>query len=236
MQGRATEARNQPELAEATLRRSLADMDRKVKETRRQVNGLDAALSELDMQRNLLVEQITAASQACGQARQQEGILRTSIEASLTEKHKVGFQCACTAAEDTWLQLLLDLVLGFSPRRAHFICSHSCWQGLASWPYLWQTQFGKRRCNHGPKVYIQQPDAREDGCLLANQQNPSHQAAEGLNGVAPSNACLQRCSLHDCILFVRWLSKRLSGSAGLAADDSMAEGNQATGRSCSWQV
>lgn len=89
MQGRATEARNQPELTEATLKRSLADMERKVKETRKQVNGLDAALSELDMQRNLLVEQITAASQACGQARQQEGILRTSIEASLTEKHKV---------------------------------------------------------------------------------------------------------------------------------------------------
>ncbi|KAK9821181.1 hypothetical protein WJX74_006086 [Apatococcus lobatus] len=88
IKGRATEARNQPELTEATLKRSLADMERKVKETRRQLHSLDAQLSELDMQRTLLVDHITAASQACGQARQQEGILRASVEASLTDKHK----------------------------------------------------------------------------------------------------------------------------------------------------
>ncbi len=89
MQGRATEARNQPELTEATLRRSLADMERKVKETRRQAHSLDAQLGELDTQRTVLVDQITAASQACGEARQQEGVLRASVEASLKEKHKV---------------------------------------------------------------------------------------------------------------------------------------------------
>lgn len=67
----------------------MADMERKVKETRRQVHGLDAQLSQLDSQRTLLVDRITAASQACGQARQQEGILRASVDASLTDKHKV---------------------------------------------------------------------------------------------------------------------------------------------------
>ena len=89
MQGRASEARNQPELTEATLRRALADMERKVKDCRRQAHSLDGQLSELDIRRTQLVEYITAASQACGEARQQEGVLRSAVEASLTEKHKV---------------------------------------------------------------------------------------------------------------------------------------------------
>ena len=89
MQGRASEARIQPELTEATLRRALADMDRKVKDCRRQAHSLDSQLGELDARRTELADNITAASQACGEARQQEGVLRTAVEASLTEKHQV---------------------------------------------------------------------------------------------------------------------------------------------------
>ncbi len=89
LQGRASEAKNQPELTEATLRRALADMERKVRECRRQAHGLDGQLGELDTRRTQLMDFITAASQACGEARQQEGVLRSAVEASLTEKHKV---------------------------------------------------------------------------------------------------------------------------------------------------
>ena len=64
-------------------------MERKVKDCRRQAHSLDGQLGELDARRTELVDHITAASQACGEARQQEGALRAAVESALTDKHKV---------------------------------------------------------------------------------------------------------------------------------------------------
>ncbi|KAK9829105.1 hypothetical protein WJX72_003917 [[Myrmecia] bisecta] len=113
--GRAATSKRTPEVTETVLKKALGELERSVRDTKREARATDERLAQLDEERNQLADEVAASTGRCQELQQAEERLRAALDTMQNEKYKA---LVVTAAKQKVVKHLEQILSGTYKFRA----------------------------------------------------------------------------------------------------------------------
>ncbi|DBA91706.1 TPA: hypothetical protein ACH3X1_003305 [Trebouxia sp. C0004] len=88
LKGRAATMKKIPDITEQALKKALGELERSIRDTKRESRATDDRVAGMDSQRAQLADEVASANDRVDELQQQEAAIRVAMDLASTEKHK----------------------------------------------------------------------------------------------------------------------------------------------------
>ncbi|KAL3137705.1 hypothetical protein ABBQ38_004975 [Trebouxia sp. C0009 RCD-2024] len=88
LKGRAATMKKIPDITEQALKKALGELERSIRDTKRECRATDERVAGMDSQRAQLADEVASAHDRVDELQEQEAEIRAAMEAASNEKHK----------------------------------------------------------------------------------------------------------------------------------------------------